>query len=144
MMKSLFSSIVLVIATAFLTGSTVAGPQNQSAAANGNVQVIEVTAKKYNFDPSPIRVKQGAKVQLKITASDHAHGFRISPYPEGAEGPPKAGLVFPSVVDCIKIEEGQTATVEFVAQMPGTYRFKCCVHCGWRHRSMTGELIVEP
>ena len=143
-MKYLFSSTLLVAATVFLTGSTVAGPQNQPPAATGNVQVIEVTAKKYDFTPSPIRVKQGAKVQLKITATDHAHGFRISPYPEGADGARNAGLVFSSPEGCAKIEKGQTATIEFVAQTPGTYPFKCCVHCGWRHRSMKGELIVEP
>lgn len=143
-MKYLFSSTLLVLATFFLAGSTIAGPQNQSSAADGNVQVIEVTAKKYEFNPSPIRVKQGAKIQLKITASDHAHGFRISAYPEGTEGERKAGLLFSSPEDCIKIEKGQTATVEFVAQTAGTYRFKCCVHCGWRHRSMTGELVVAP
>ena len=143
-MKHLFSSTLLVLATFFLTGSTIAGPQNQAAAAGGNIQVIDVTAKKYEFNPSPIRVKQGAKVQLKITASDHSHGFRISPYPEGAEGARTAGLVFSSPEGCVKIEKGQTATVEFLAQTPGTYHFKCCVHCGLHHRAMTGELIVEP
>lgn len=143
-MKYLLSSTLLVLATFFLTGSTVAGPQNQPSAPSGNVQIIEVSAKKYEFNPSPIRVKQGSKIQLKITASDHAHGFRISSYPEGTEGARKAGLVFSSAEDCVKIEKGQTATVEFVAQAPGTYPFKCCVHCGWHHRSMTGKLIVEP
>jgi heme/copper-type cytochrome/quinol oxidase subunit 2 len=143
-MKYLYPSTLLVLGTLFITGSTIARPQNQPPAANGNVQVIEVTAKKYEFNPSPIRVKQGAKIQLKITARDHAHGFRISPYPEGAEGAQKAGLVFSSPEDCVKIEKGQTATIEFVAQTTGTYPFKCCVHCGWRHRSMTGKLIVEP
>jgi len=143
-MKYLFSSTLLALVMVFLTGSTIARPQNQPAAADGNVQVIEVTAKKYEFDPSPIRVRQGAKIQLKIKASDHAHGFRISPYPEGAEDAKQAGLVFSSAEGCVKLEKGQSVTVEFVAQTPGTYRFKCCVHCGWRHRSMTGELIVEP
>ena len=143
-MKYLLSSALLAMAAFFLTSSTTARPQDQPPAANGNVQVIEVKAKKYEFNPSPIRVKQGAKIQLKITASDHTHGFRISPYPEGTEGERKAGLVFSSSEDCVKIEKGQTTTVEFVAQTRGTYRFKCCVHCGWRHRSMSGELIVEP
>lgn len=143
-MKYLLSSAVLVFATFLLTGSTVARPQSQASVANGNIQVIDVTAKKYEFNPSPIRVKQGARIQLKITASDHSHGFRISPYPEEAEGARTGGLVFSSAADCVKIEKGQTATVEFLAQTPGTYHFKCCVHCGFHHRSMTGELIVEP
>ena len=108
------------------------------------VQVIDVSAKKYEFSPSPIRVKQGQKIQLKITATDHAHGFRISPFATGAETKGNPGLVFSSSQGCVKIEQGQTETVEFVAQSPGTYPFSCCVHCGWKHRSMKGELIVEP
>lgn len=112
-------------------------------AAPEGVQVIDVTAKKYEFNPSPIRVKQGTKVQLKITATDHTHGFRITPFASGeTKGNP--GIVFSSGSGCVRIEKGHTEIVEFVAQTPGTYPFSCCVHCGWSHRSMTGELIVEP
>jgi len=101
-------------------------------------------AKKYEFEPATIRVKQGTRVQLKIKATDHAHGFKINDVPEGTEMSGKPGLVFASAQDCTKIEEGKTETVEFVAQTPGSYRFRCCVHCGWHHRAMNGELIIEP
>jgi len=107
------------------------------------VQDIDVTAKKYEFNPSPIRVKQGTRVELKITATDHAHGFKIKELPNGADPTAKPGLVFPSPQECQKIEKGQTATIDFVAQSPGTYPFRCCTHCGWDHRAMKGELIVE-
>jgi heme/copper-type cytochrome/quinol oxidase subunit 2 len=103
-----------------------------------------VSAKKYEFSPSPIRVKQGTRVELKITATDHVHGFRIATFAEGADANGKAGLLLSSPEGCQRIEKGQTATIEFVAQTPGTYPFKCCVHCGWHHGSMKGELIVEP
>lgn len=113
------------------------------ASAPESVQVIDVTAKKYEYSPSPIRVKQGTKIQLKITATDHTHGFRITPFAVGeTKGNP--GLVFSSGEGCVRIEKGHTEMVEFVAQAPGTYPFSCCVHCGWSHRSMKGELIVEP
>jgi heme/copper-type cytochrome/quinol oxidase subunit 2 len=131
-------------ATLALTSSTVAGPSNTSPDGTEGIQVIDVIAKKYVFDPSPIRVKQGTRVQLKITATDHAHGFRIAEFPEGVDTKGKAGLVFSSPPDCRKIEKGQTATVEFLAQTPGTYPFRCCVRCGWHHRGMKGQLIVEP
>jgi cytochrome c oxidase subunit II len=122
-------------------------PMTLAAAPSGTdnaTQVVDVTAKKYEFNPSPIHVKQGARVQLKITATDHAHGFKISEFPDGEDTKGKAGLVFASQQDCLKIEKGETQTVEFVAQTPGTYSFRCCVHCGWEHRSMKGKLIVEP
>lgn len=141
-MKSPFTvSVVIAMAVCF---SSDALPRAASAtpAAEG-VQVINVTAKKYEFDPATIHVKQGTKVQLKITATDHAHGMKIQEFPEG-EKTMKAGLAFSSGNDCAKAEEGQTTTVEFVAQTPGTYPFRCCVHCGWHHRAMKGELVVDP
>jgi hypothetical protein len=52
-------------------------------ALNDSVQVIEVTAKKYEYSPAPIHVKSGAKIQLKITATDHDHGFSILTVPDG-------------------------------------------------------------
>lgn len=108
------------------------------------VRVVEVTAKKYEFDPSPIHVKQGTKVQLKITATDHTHGFRIRTMPDGVDTHGQAGLIFASPQGCYRIEKGQTETIEFVAQTAGTYPFECCVHCGLHHKSMKGELIVDP
>lgn len=141
-MKSQLLLSLALISTLALGGRP-AALSGHLAAASPDVQVITVTAKKYEFDPSPIRVKQGTRVQLKITATDHAHGISIEEVADG-NGNGKPGLVFSQGPACVKIEEGQTATVEFVAQTPGTYSFRCCVHCGWHHRSMKGEIIVEP
>ena len=134
----LLAAAILTLASSPSAGFSNPAPQGES------VKVIDVTAKKYEFDPSPIRVKQGTKVQLKITATDHTHGFRISEQADGADPKAGPGLVFSSAPDCLRIEKGQTATLEFEAKTPGTYPFKCCVHCGWKHNEMKGELIVEP
>src|SRR5215831_21136159 len=120
-MKYVWTCLLLVATTIPLRSHNPPSP-----AAEG-VQVIEVTAKKYEFSPSPIRVKQGTRVQLKITATDHVHGFRIASLAEGADANGKAGLLLSSPGGCQRIETGQTATIEFVAQTPGTYPFKCCV-----------------
>ena len=140
-MKSMLFLSIALGAMLTLTGDVVARPANPPTPPD-DVQVITVTAKKYEFNPSPIRVKQGTKVQLKITAMDHTHGFSVQEVADG-DHTGKPGLVF-STRGCQKIEEGQTAMVEFVAQTPGTYPFRCCVHCGWGHRGMKGEIIVEP
>ena len=73
----------LFLAVSFSVGRGFAGPN--APQTNQNVRVIEVTAKKYEFNPSPIHVKQGTKVQLKITSLDRKHGFKISLYPDGSE-----------------------------------------------------------
>jgi cytochrome c oxidase subunit II len=136
MRSPLLLSFVFALTLCLAPGAT-----PRAALPAEGAQVINVTAKKYEFDPSPIRVKQGTRVQLKITATDHVHGFKISDVPDNGG---QAGLVFDSRSDCVRIEEGKTETVEFVAKSPGTYSFRCCVHCGWHHRGMKGQLVVEP
>jgi cytochrome c oxidase subunit 2 len=115
----------------------------QSAQADQGVQVIEVTAKKYEYSPSPIRVKLGVKVQLKITSLDRTHGFKINLYPDGADAKGEPGLLFSTADDCFKIETGTPTAVEFVAHTPGTYSFHCCNRCGLGHGGMKGQLVVE-
>jgi hypothetical protein len=82
--RSLFASSLLVAGALFLARSTAPGAPAQPPEETKSVQIIKVTAKKYEFNRSPIRVKQATKVQLKITATDHAHGFKIKPFPEGS------------------------------------------------------------
>ena len=112
-------------------------------AQDQNVQVIEITAKKYEYSPSSIHVKSGTKVQLRISATDHDHGFRISVVPDGAELSGKAGLIFSAPQDCVLLKKGEVTTIEFLAQMPGTYSFRCCHTCGLGHRGMKSQIVVE-
>jgi len=115
----------------------------QTGAPNGNVQVINMTAKKYVFTPSPIHVKKGTRVELRITAIDHRHGFKINIYPDGGSTKGAPGLEFTSPKDCWTLQKGQTVTIDFVARTPGHYPFKCCKFCGFGHMGMKGELIVD-
>lgn len=92
----------------------------------GPVTEIQVTAKKYEFDPSTIRVHTGDHVKLVIKALDHTHGFKVDALRINQ-----------------KLEKGQPATVEFTADRPGTYPFECSHFCGLGHGKMKGQLIVE-
>ena len=113
-------------------------------AQNEQIQVIEIAAKKYEYSPSPVHVKAGTKVRLKITATDHDHGFKVTPVPDGSPPSGKPGLVFASSQDCWLLPKGETTTIDFIAVMPGTYTFRCCHTCGLGHRGMKGEIIVDP
>ena len=136
---------------ALLLAGNLAGPQQAPAKAPAEkaqasaeqVKVIEMTAKKYEYSPNEIRVKKGARVQLKMRPLDRTHGFKISLYPDGTEqsGPP--GLKFDPPQDNFKIEKGQERVIEFLAERAGTYPFKCSVFCGLGHHGMKGKLIVE-
>jgi cytochrome c oxidase subunit 2 len=118
-------------------------PVNTSQ-ADQEIQVVEVSAKKYDYIPSTIRVKRGAKVRLRITALDRAHGFKINPSPDGSDRKIDSGLIFGSSEDCFRLEKGIPMVVEFVARAPGTYSFHCCNRCGIGHGGMKGQLVVEP
>ena len=126
------------LSATLLSRSSSAQPQDQES------QAIELTAKKYEYSPSPVHIKAGTKVQLKIAAADHDHGFKIAPVPDGSEPSSKPGLVFVSPQECWQLKKRETTTIEFLAQTPGTYTFKCCRTCGLGHRGMKGQIIVDP
>jgi len=113
------------------------------SAQDQKVQVIELTAKKYEYSGSPLHVKAGSKVQLKITAADHDHGFKIYSTPDGVDSNGSAGLVFTSPQECWQLKKGETTTIEFLVQTPGTYTFKCCHTCGLGHKGMKGQIVVD-
>ena len=107
-------------------------------------QIFELSAKKYEYSPSLVHVKTGTKVQLKITATDDDHGFKIALSPDGDQPSSNPGLVFDSPQDCWQLKKGETTRIEFMARTPGTYLFKCCHTCGLGHRGMQAQIIVDP
>jgi cytochrome c oxidase subunit 2 len=139
---------LLQTALLFLSGLTVTAGfarLSNTSQADREVQVIEMSAKKYEYSPSPIRVKRGTKVQLRITALDRTHGIKINLSPDGSVQKNDSGLIFSSNnFDCFKLERGIPTVVEFVALTPGTYSFHCCNRCGIGHGGMKGQIVVEP
>ena len=119
---------------AFAVGLTLCLLQPRPLSAQDQqVQVVELKAKKYEFLPSPIHVRAGTKVELKITAVDHDYGFRIAVDSDHAKLSDKPGLALISPQDCVQLKKGETTTIEFLAQTPGTYLFWCCHTCGLGH-----------
>ena len=89
-------------------------------------QEIQVTAKKYEFSPNPIRVKKGEPVKLTITATDHDHGISIDAFKIKQ-----------------KLKKGEPTIVEFTPDKAGTFPIKCSVFCGLGHFGMKGTIVVE-
>jgi cytochrome c oxidase subunit 2 len=116
----------------------------QDAGGGGAVKVIEISAKKYEFTPSEIRVKKGERVQLKIHSVDTTHGAKLELYPEGQKDkstPP--GLKFTEPDQNGKVQKDVDQVIEFVAVEAGTYDIKCAKLCGMGHGRMKAKLIVE-
>ena len=118
--------------------------RQDTRADSGNVQEIQITAKKYEFVPSEIRVKAGARVRIRVHSLDTTHGIKLNLYPEGTKQTGKPGLEFADPEQNGKTEKGEDQILEFVAVAPGTYEFKCAKVCGMHHGRMKGQIIVEP
>ena len=94
--------------------------------AVGNVREIQMTAKKYEFNPNVLTVKKGDHVKLIITALDHDHGFKLDAFGINQ-----------------KLKKGDPTTIEFTADKAGTFPVQCSEFCGFGHGRMKGKLVVE-
>ena len=110
---------------------------------DANTKTIEISAKKYEFSPGEIRVPKGTHVELKVHSVDDTHGAKLDLYPEGAKDKATPGLLFDHPDQNGKVSKGVDQILDFVAQTPGTYDFKCAKFCGFGHDKMKGKLIVE-
>ena len=84
-----------------------------------------------HFTPDIVSAKVGDKVIVHLTnveqTPDATHGFAV---------PMKNVMV--------SLDPGETTTVEFVADKPGSFSFYCTEFCSALHLEMQGWLIVEP
>ncbi len=87
---------------------------------------FNITAKKWQFEPSVITVNKGDKVRLVVKSIDVSHGLIISEFGINQE-----------------LEPGETKIIEFTADKIGTFSFFCSVYCGSGHGEMKGSLIVK-
>jgi len=91
-------------------------------------KVIRVTAERFTFTPSHIKVKRGTVVEFRLRSEDTNHGFRIV----GSD----ANVIIP------KRGRGE-ATLTFFAETPGRYTFECSKMCGAGHGYMRGLITVD-
>jgi heme/copper-type cytochrome/quinol oxidase subunit 2 len=70
-------------------------------------------------------VNPGDTVTLQLVSTDVVHGLYVDGYDVSVEADP-----------------GQTATLTFVADRSGSFRFRCNVTCGAMHPFMIGKLTV--
>lgn len=112
-----------------------------------HTHIIDLTAKKYGYEPGRIVVKKGDTVVLRPTSMDVTHGFLLDGYDLEAVIK-QQGLAYLKYT--WTDDEGQLHTdwdkvreIEFVADKSGKFTFRCNQTCGNLHPFMTGELIVQ-
>ena len=88
-------------------------------------RTFRIEAGQFSYSPSELIVNPGDTITIELVSTDVVHGLYVDGYDISAEANP-----------------GQTATLTFIADKPGSFRFRCNVTCGAMHPFMIGKLTV--
>jgi heme/copper-type cytochrome/quinol oxidase subunit 2 len=144
------ASIVIALAGIFLSPApaqqAAQKPQKPDAhsPADRPSRILPISAKDFAFTPLVIHMRVNEKVELDVTAEGQQVGIRINPFPDGARANTPPGLSFLFGEDCYKLKPNEMVPIQIEATEPGTYTFSCCKGCGASHKTMRGQIIVDP
>jgi cytochrome c oxidase subunit 2 len=99
----------------------------RSSAQADEPRVIEITARRFAFEPAEIDATVGERLQLVVRSADGVHGLEIKKLKIKKEVP----------------RGGEPVTIDFTATSEGTFPILCSEYCGKGHNDMTGMLIVR-
>ena len=111
-----------LVVTEYPITKIVKDPQAQAESEN----VIKITARKFEYSPSEVKIKKGVPVVLELTSADVAHGFNC-----------------PGLGVRADVRPGKVSTIHLVATKAGSYDCYCDIFCGEGHADMKGKIIVE-
>ncbi|HLF74137.1 MAG TPA: cupredoxin domain-containing protein [Anaerolineales bacterium] len=120
MLRARFLLLLFVMA-----GLVVAFAPLPVRSASPEERTFRIEARQFAYSPAEMRVNPGDKVTIHLTSTDVVHGLYIDGYDISVEADP-----------------GQTATLSFTADRPGSFRVRCNVTCGAMHPFMIGRLSV--
>lgn len=112
------TAALLIVAAAGLTGSRLRAAEEP--------KVITITAKRFEFSPKEITLKQGETVKLQLTTEDVTHGFFVKPLGIDED-----------------IAPGKTTEVVVTPMTTGRYTTICDHFCGAGHGGMKMTIVVE-
>jgi heme/copper-type cytochrome/quinol oxidase subunit 2 len=119
-MRYRFSLLLLVMA-----GLAVAFAPLPVPSTTPQERTFEIDAHQFAYFPSELKVNPGDIVTIQLVSTDVVHGLYVDDYDVSVEADP-----------------GERATLTFVADKSGSFRFRCNVTCGAIHPFMIGKLTV--
>jgi heme/copper-type cytochrome/quinol oxidase subunit 2 len=88
-------------------------------------RTFRIEAGQFAYSPFELNVNPGDTVTIELISTDVVHGLYVDGYDISVEADP-----------------GQTKTISFRADKPGSFRFRCNVTCGAMHPFMIGKFNV--
>jgi heme/copper-type cytochrome/quinol oxidase subunit 2 len=119
-MTTRFSLLLFVMA-----GLVVAFAPLPATAITPQARTFQIEAGQFAYSPSELKINPSDTVTIQLLSTDVVHGLYVDGYDLSVEADP-----------------GQTATLTFVADKPGSFRFRCNVTCGAMHPFMIGKITV--
>ncbi len=116
-MKRKFTLKILLVGILALTMSPSSLIRAQAAP-----RTIDITVKRFSYDPGEITLKKGQPVVLVLKSADVTHGLRIR-----------------ELNINIKVKAGGISEVQFTPEKTGDFVGHCSVFCGVGH----GRLILK-
>jgi cytochrome c oxidase subunit 2 len=92
----------------------------------GEPRVIELTARRFVYEPNEIALKAGERVVIAIKSVDFVHGMNI-----------------PDLGKRLDLVPGRVTRLELHPQAPGEIDFVCDNFCGDGHEQMHGRFVVS-
>lgn len=94
--------------------------------AAGEPRIIEMTARRFVYEPNEIMLKAGERVVVAIRSLDFVHGMNI----------PDLGMR-------LDLMPGRVTRLELQPKAPGVIDFVCDNFCGDGHEEMHGRFVVS-
>ena len=89
-------------------------------------RVVEITARRFNYDPAEIALKAGERVVIAVRSLDFIHGMNI-----------------PDIGKRFDLAPGKITRFELQPMKPGVIDFVCDNFCGEGHEEMHGRFVVS-
>lgn len=121
-----FVTVAVLFAWSLQPTRVFTSPHGQARERQPSITQIHITAERFSFTPSRIKIKQGTRVELVLSSEDTTHGFRIA----------RLGINR-------RIPFRGEVKVAIEVEKRGNYIFECSRLCGAGHNMMRGLLIVE-
>ena len=116
---------VLLVCT--LLTLVVTSARGSAAPPAAEPRVIDVVARRFEFEPSVITVTVGEPVRLMVRSGDGLHGFEIKKFKVKKDIP----------------RGGEAVIVNFTPNAVGEFPVMCSEYCGDHHEDMRGMLVVQ-
>lgn len=108
-----------------LAAAGVAVLRAAGAQAEAEPRVIEMTARRFAYEPQEIALKAGERVVIAIRSLDFMHGMNL----------PDLGMR-------LDLVPGRVTRLNLHPQAPGVIDFVCDNFCGNGHEEMHGRFVV--